>query len=122
MSGTASFWQIFWVVLIGCTVITGGSFTVTVTSFVNGQPSELALVSVYTVVIAGDAITVLPVVEFRSVDGLQVYPPLPPVPTRFTDDPSHINGADGAIFKILTPELGATLKVHLSAPKASIIR
>ena len=65
-------WQIRWVVLIGCVVIMGFSFTVTVTSFVNEQPSELVLVRVYKVVAVGEAVTVVPVVALKPVAGLHV--------------------------------------------------
>jgi len=60
---------------VGCVTVAVGEagkvLTVTVTSFVIGQPVAVVLVTVYVVVPGGLAVTVEPDVVFRLVAGLQ---------------------------------------------------
>lgn len=53
----------------GFTVITGLALTVMVTVAVDEQPPALVPVNVYVVVVAGLAVTELPVVALNPVDG-----------------------------------------------------
>lgn len=50
----------------------GLGFTVMVALAVSEQPFESVAVTVYSVVEAGDALTVLPVVPDKPVDGVQL--------------------------------------------------
>ena len=67
--------------------------TVTNTLLVSVQPLLSVTVSVYFVVVAGPAVGLAEVVEFKPVDGVQLYcsapvPPLPEVvPPIFTELP-----------------------------------
>jgi len=56
----------------GVTVTTGSGFTVTVTCAVAVQPLLSVPVTVYVVVEDGFAVTLEPVEELRSVDGVQL--------------------------------------------------
>ena len=59
--------------LLAVKVANGRLFTLTVTSSVVTQPSLVVPVTVYVVVELGLAVTVVPVVVFNPIDGLQTY-------------------------------------------------
>ena len=79
--------------MLGVTVTLGNGFTVTVTWAV--QPPGVP-VTVYVVVVAGDAVTVEPVVLLKPVEGLHVYD-VAPVAVKVVDCPIQI--AEGVVTK-----------------------
>ena len=112
---------------VGCAVTlavgaAGGWLTVTIISFDIGQKPPRVLVAVYVVVRAGEAITVVPLVVFKPVGGLQVNMPFPPDAVRLTLFPLQITGFAGVISRIFTPVFAAMVNVQLSLLKPSIMR
>lgn len=112
---------------VGCAVTdnvgaAGTGFTVTVTVLVVGQPEGVALVTVYVLPprVVGLAVTVAPLVVLSPVPGLQLYVPLPPLAVRFTLCPLQIEGAEGLISRMFTPEFAASVKLQRSPLAPSI--
>jgi hypothetical protein len=79
-------------IVAGGTLITGLGFTVTTTVIVLVQPAADVPVTVYVVVVAGLAVTDVPVVPLSPVPGSQVYVDAP-VGVNVADVPSHIVAA-----------------------------
>ena len=85
-------------VLPACVMVgTGGSgFTVTTTTSVAVQPGPLVTVTVYEVVMVGDAIGLAHVVQLRPVAGAQLYVP-PPVAVRVVFEPVQMETSAPAL-------------------------
>ena len=72
------------------TVTTGTGLTVTVTCAVLVHPNDDVAVTVYVVVVVGDAVTDAPVVLLNPVAGLQEYEAAFPVAVNVVDCPRQI--------------------------------
>jgi hypothetical protein len=83
----------------GLIVTTGKGLTVTVTVAVLVQPAALVPVTVYVVVAVGDAVTVVPVVELKPVEGVQLYVEAP-LAVRFVLCPVHIATGLGVMVTV----------------------
>jgi hypothetical protein len=70
------------------TFTTGREFTVTVTVFVFTQPLRSVPVTVYVVLVAGEAVTEAPADEESPVEGLQEYE-FAPLAVRVVDAPEQ---------------------------------
>ena len=73
----------------GVTLVVGTGFTVTTTVAVELQPVDSEPVTVYVCVVAGLAVTAMPVVKLRPVAGAHVYNVAVPLAVKPTEPPLH---------------------------------
>ena len=92
------------------TITTGKGVTVTVTNEVSVQPLELPI-TLYSVVVAGLAVTLAPVVPLNPVDGDHAYV-LPPLAVKTVEAPAQIG--EGAL--VVTFKLPPTVTVVACMP------